>query len=127
MSYTHHVNAAYTAVLTKAPDAGGTTIADFRESIALFVCPLEEEVSRVWFVLAMNDFTSPDAKLQDFQHTIFMQDKPVLESQIPKRLPLLETRSCIARPTKRVQRIGGICCERVYALGVPLMFLRSFR
>ena len=88
VSYTYHVNAPYTAVLTKAPDAGGAAIANFRESIALFVCPLEEEASRVWFVLAMNDFTSPDAKLQDFQHTIFMQDKPVLESQMPKRLPL---------------------------------------
>jgi len=32
--------------------------------------------------------TRPTNKLQDFQHTIFMQDKPVLESQRPRRLPL---------------------------------------
>ncbi len=88
VSYTYHVNAPYTAVLTKAPEQSGAAIADFRESIALFVCPMDEETSRVWFVLAMNDFTSPDSKLQDFQHTIFMQDKPVLESQMPKRLPI---------------------------------------
>ena len=36
----------------------------------------------------MNDFESPDARLIDFQNTIFGQDQPVLESQRPKRLPL---------------------------------------
>jgi phenylpropionate dioxygenase-like ring-hydroxylating dioxygenase large terminal subunit len=36
----------------------------------------------------MNDFDSPDAKLQAFQHTIFTQDQPVLESQSPKCLPI---------------------------------------
>ena len=30
----------------------------------------------------------PDARLIDFQNTIFGQDQPVLESQRPKRLPL---------------------------------------
>jgi phenylpropionate dioxygenase-like ring-hydroxylating dioxygenase large terminal subunit len=46
------------------------------------------ETSRVWFRLAVADFASPDEKLRDFQHTIFTQDQPVLESQRPKRLPL---------------------------------------
>ncbi len=36
----------------------------------------------------MTDFDSPDAALQAFQHTIFSQDQPVLESQSPKRLPI---------------------------------------
>ena len=88
VAYTYEVNAPYTAILTKEPEAGTARIDGLKESIALFICPMEEEVSRVWFVLAMNDFTSPDATLQDFQHTIFMQDKPVLESQRPRRLPL---------------------------------------
>ena len=35
------------------------------------------------------EVTAPHAAvLQDFQHTIFMQDKPVLESQSPKCVPL---------------------------------------
>jgi phenylpropionate dioxygenase-like ring-hydroxylating dioxygenase large terminal subunit len=34
------------------------------------------------------DFASLDQTLRDFQHTIFTQDQPVLESQNPKRLPL---------------------------------------
>ena len=75
-------------MLTKVPDASAVAVQGFRESIALFICPLSPEISRVWFRLAMADFESPDSKLVDFQHTIFMQDKPVLESQAPKRLPL---------------------------------------
>ena len=57
-------------------------------SIALFICPIGPEASRVWFRLAVGDFESSDSKLRDFQRSIFMQDKPVLESQIPKLLPL---------------------------------------
>ena len=32
----------------------------------------------------------PNEQLQAFQHTIFMQDQPVLESQSPKCLPISE-------------------------------------
>ena len=92
VEYTYEVTAPYSAVLTKLPDpqslAGSAAAIDYRESIALFVCPISAEVSRVWFRLAVADFASSDDKLREFQHTIFMQDKPVLESQMPKRLPL---------------------------------------
>lgn len=88
VEYTYEVNAPYTAVLTKVPDPASVALADFRESIALFVCPVSPERSRVWFRLAMNDFDSPDSQLQAFQHTIFTQDQPVLESQRPKLLPI---------------------------------------
>ncbi len=88
VEYTYEVTSPYTAVLTKVPEAGTTAVADWRESIALFVCPLTPETSRVWFRLAVADFESPDEKLQAFQHTIFAQDQPVLESQTPQRLPL---------------------------------------
>ena len=116
VEYTYEVNAPYTAVLTKVPlpapetplasppqggvgrlgsgpaatDAASVAPADFREAIALFICPLTNETSRVWFRLAMNDVDSPDATLQAFQHTIFTQDQPVLESQSPKCLPISE-------------------------------------
>lgn len=88
VEYTYEVVAPYTAVLTKVPDAASVALQGYRESIALFICPVTPETSRVWFRLAMADFESPDTKLQDFQHTIFMQDKPVLESQRPRCLPL---------------------------------------
>ena len=88
VEYTYEVNAPYTAVLCKVPDAQSVAIDGFRESIALFVCPVTPETSRAWFRLAMNDFESDDDTLRSFQHTIFGQDQPVLESQRPKRLPV---------------------------------------
>lgn len=96
VEYTYEVTAPYAAVLTKLPDAasvsGGAAATGssgrFRESIALFICPVSPEQSRVWFRLAMADFASADDTLRAFQHAIFLQDQPVLESQSPKRLPL---------------------------------------
>lgn len=88
VEYTYEVTAPYTAVLTKVPDAAAVARAGYRESIALFINPLAPEASRVWFRLAVADFDSPDERLRAFQHTIFTQDQPVLESQQPRRLPL---------------------------------------
>ena len=84
VAYEYEVRSPFTSVLSKAPEQQG----GFRESIALFVCPAEPERSRVWFRMAGPDFESTDAELRTFQHRIFMQDQPVLESQRPKRLPL---------------------------------------
>ena len=88
VEYTYEVTAPYAAVLSKVPQEGTTAIEGWRESIALYICPLTPERSRVWFRLAVADFDSPDDKLQAFQHTIFTQDQPILESQQPKALPL---------------------------------------
>lgn len=88
VEYTYEVTAPYAAVLTKLPEAGTTAVDGWRESIALFICPNTPVRSRVWFRLAVADFDSPDEKLQAFQHTIFTQDQPVLESQTPQCLPL---------------------------------------
>ena len=38
--------------------------------------------------LAVADAASSDDQLRAFQHTIFTQDQPVLESQRPRRLPV---------------------------------------
>ena len=88
VEYTYEVTAPFSAVLTKVPGAASVTAMGDRESIALFICPIGPEASRVWFRLAVGDFESSDSKLRDFQRSIFMQDKPVLESQNPKLLPL---------------------------------------
>ena len=85
--YTYEVTAPYTALLTKILEEG-TTKDGWREAIGLFICPVTPTTSRVWFRLAVADFESTDAQLQAFQHTIFTQDQPVLESQLPKELPL---------------------------------------
>lgn len=88
VEYSYEVTGPYTAVLAKIPEAGTVAVPDWRESIALFICPLEPERSRVWFRLAVADFDSSDDKLRGFQDTIFRQDQPVLESQSPRALPL---------------------------------------
>ena len=88
VEYRYEVTAPYAAVLTKVPQPDTTATAAWRESIALFICPLTAQTSRVWFRLAVADFDSPDIALQAFQHTIFTQDQPVLESQSPSCLPL---------------------------------------
>ena len=84
VDYRYELTAPFSAVLTKLPrDTEG-----HRDEIALFVCPQEPERSVVWFRLAMTDAVSSDAELRAFQDTIFAQDRPILESQQPKRLPL---------------------------------------
>ena len=87
VEYTYEVTAPYSAVLTKIPEEG-TSKQGWREQIGLFISPITPETSRVWFRLAVADFESTDEQLQNFQHTIFVQDQPVLESQLPKALPL---------------------------------------
>ena len=87
VEYTYEVTAPYAAVLTKIPEEG-TSKQGWREQIGLFICPITPDTSRVWFRLAVADFESTDEQLQNFQHTIFVQDQPVLESQLPKALPL---------------------------------------
>ena len=88
VDYRYELTAPFSALLTKLPQAQDATQNDTREVIGLFVCPLDEERSRVWFRLAVTDAESSDDALRAFQHTIFTQDQPVLESQRPKRLPL---------------------------------------
>ena len=92
VSYTYEVISPYCAMLTKLPEQGATLVngqpVDWQESIALWVCPTSHETSRVWFSLAVVDTVSDAQVLRDFQNTIFAQDKAVLESQTPKRLPL---------------------------------------
>ena len=58
--------------------------------IYLFVQPVTEETSVAHPVLlCLPDGTTPQG-LRAFQQTIFLQDKPILENQFPKRLPLTD-------------------------------------
>lgn len=84
VEYTYRVVRPLTAILTKVPDAGGA----FHEAISLHVQPVAEESSIVWIVLALTNFEQDEETLRAFQDRIFLQDKPILENQVPKRLPL---------------------------------------
>lgn len=56
--------------------------------IALFVQPLTEELCEVWPWMALFDDETPMTDLIHFQQMIFVQDRSILENQIPARLPL---------------------------------------
>lgn len=56
--------------------------------IALFVQPLTEELCDVWPWMALFDDDSAMTDLIHFQQMIFLQDRSILENQIPARLPL---------------------------------------
>ena len=56
--------------------------------ITLFVQPLNEEWCEVWPWMALYDDDSTMAEMVSFQQLIFMQDRSILENQIPRKLPL---------------------------------------
>lgn len=56
--------------------------------IAIFVQPLDEETCIVWPWMALFDDENSQADMIQFQQTIFLQDRSILENQIPRRLPL---------------------------------------
>ena len=86
VEYTYRVVRPLTAILTKIPEQQG----GFHEAISLHVQPVAEEASIVWIVLAMTNFAQSDAELSAFQDRIFLQDKPIVENQVPLRLPLAQ-------------------------------------
>ena len=59
-----------------------------RDVIAIFLQPVSEDRCRAHLLQSMIDSTSTITDLRRFQQTIFGQDKPILENQYPKRLPL---------------------------------------
>ena len=59
-----------------------------QDLIALFLQPVSEESVRAHMLLCVLDEDSEDKFLRAFQQTIFGQDKPILENQVPKKLPL---------------------------------------
>jgi phenylpropionate dioxygenase-like ring-hydroxylating dioxygenase large terminal subunit len=85
VEYTYRVVRPLTAILTKVPDSGD----GFHEAISLHVQPVAEEASLVWIVLALTNMVQDEQTLREFQDRIFLQDRPILENQVPKRLPLI--------------------------------------
>jgi phenylpropionate dioxygenase-like ring-hydroxylating dioxygenase large terminal subunit len=59
-----------------------------QDVIGLFVQPLDEEHVRASMLLCVVEPVTSDTEIRRFQLGIFSQDKPILENQVPKRLPL---------------------------------------
>ncbi|MES2261949.1 MAG: aromatic ring-hydroxylating dioxygenase subunit alpha [Pseudomonadota bacterium] len=84
VQYKYRVMQPFTAVLYKT----AFTRPGEMDALALLVQPIDEEHIIAYCLLVYFDETSTDNELISFQHTIFGQDKPILENQVPKRLPL---------------------------------------
>lgn len=82
--YMYRVAAPTAAVLYKTCP----TRPDEWDIITIFVQPLGEELCDVWPWMALYDDVTPTASLIQFQQMIFLQDRSILENQIPRLLPL---------------------------------------
>jgi phenylpropionate dioxygenase-like ring-hydroxylating dioxygenase large terminal subunit len=56
--------------------------------IAIFIQSMTQETIRAHLVMSMIDEVHSDTEMRRFQQMIFGQDKPILENQRPRRLPL---------------------------------------
>lgn len=83
IDYRYQVLSPLSALLQKQAGAK-----DFDETYVLWTCPTGRESCRVWFTIATADAGADADVLRSFQQTIFAQDRPVLESQRPRELPL---------------------------------------
>ena len=82
--YRYRVMQPFCAALYKScPNRAGA-----QDVITLFVQPLDDEHVVAYCLLVYFEDHLSDAEMVSFQHMIFGQDRPILESQQPRRLPL---------------------------------------
>lgn len=84
VEYVYRVPHPYCSVLYKSCPAAPARL----DVIAIFCQPTSEETIRAHLMLCMIDEVNTLAGMRRFQQTIFGQDKPILENQYPKKLPL---------------------------------------
>ena len=84
VEYVYRVPHPYCSVLYKSCPTDPTRM----DVIAIFCQPTSEETIRAHLMLSMIDEVNTLAGMRRFQQTIFGQDKPILENQYPKKLPL---------------------------------------
>lgn len=84
VEYVYRVPHPYCAVLYKSSPVDESRM----DVIAVFLQPIDEEHIRAHMLLSVLDTEHDNTYIRKFQQTIFGQDKPILENQFPKRLPL---------------------------------------
>jgi phenylpropionate dioxygenase-like ring-hydroxylating dioxygenase large terminal subunit len=84
IEYVYRVPHPYCSVLYKTSHVDESRL----DVIGIFAQPVDEEHIRAHMMLCLVDEDNTDAVIRKFQQLIFGQDKPILENQIPKRLPL---------------------------------------
>lgn len=84
VDYIYRVPHPYCSVLYKSSPLDESRL----DVIAVFLQPVDQEHVRAHMMLCVLDEDNEDKVIKRFQQTIFGQDKPILENQFPKRLPL---------------------------------------
>ncbi|MBS3649866.1 aromatic ring-hydroxylating dioxygenase subunit alpha [Pseudaminobacter sp. 19-2017] len=84
VDYIYRVPHPYCSVLYKSSPVDDKRL----DVIAIFLQPMDQEHVRAHMMLCVLDEDNEDKIIKRFQQTIFGQDKPILENQFPKRLPL---------------------------------------
>jgi phenylpropionate dioxygenase-like ring-hydroxylating dioxygenase large terminal subunit len=84
VEYVYRVPHPYCSVLYKSSPVDEKRL----DVIAIFLQPVDQEHIRAHMMLCVLDEENEDKIIKRFQQTIFGQDKPILENQFPKRLPL---------------------------------------
>jgi phenylpropionate dioxygenase-like ring-hydroxylating dioxygenase large terminal subunit len=84
VDYIYRVPHPFCAVLYKSCFVDPTRM----DVIAIFAQAMTEESIRAHLVLSMIDTVHTETEMRRFQQVIFGQDKPILENQRPRRLPL---------------------------------------
>jgi len=84
VDYTYRVMQPFSAALYKTcPSRPGE-----RDVIGVYVQPVKEDECRATLWLLIFDDEHTDREVIAFQQTIFGQDRPILENQLPKRISL---------------------------------------
>jgi phenylpropionate dioxygenase-like ring-hydroxylating dioxygenase large terminal subunit len=89
---TYRVPSPFLVMLYRVPPQAPSRL----DVIALFITPIEPDLCRAQPVEWLVDAGSSDAQLLDFEQTIFLQDRVIVENQRPRLLDLNPKRE---RPT----------------------------
>ena len=84
IAYRYDVPHPYAAILRKDATEGDPV----SNAIALFIRPDSATGCTAWFAMATLGDLSDDEELRAFQDAVFAQDRPIVESQVPKTLPI---------------------------------------
>jgi phenylpropionate dioxygenase-like ring-hydroxylating dioxygenase large terminal subunit len=84
VAYRYTVPHPFAAILRKDATEGDPV----SNAIALFIRPDSPESCTAWFAMATLGDLSDDEELRAFQDAVFAQDRPIVESQQPKALPI---------------------------------------
>lgn len=84
IAYQYTVPHPFAAILRKDATEGDAV----SNAIALFIRPDGDEECTAWFAMATKGDNATDDALRRFQDAVFAQDRPVVQSQTPKCLPI---------------------------------------